>query len=102
MIFHVTVEYAEIDTSIFKVFYHLFLEYKQVCSLDLSFLPQQFMDSAHFYSAKWAKECFTAAAIGILVHVRCEVFWSRQHWEYHIAQKFGKLIKVWNVLCCDF
>ena len=52
MIFHVTVEYAEIDTSILEVFYHWFLEYKQVCSLDLLFLPQQFIDSAHFYSVK--------------------------------------------------
>ena len=32
-------EYAEIDTSIFEVSYHWFLEYKQVWSLDLSFEP---------------------------------------------------------------
>ena len=77
------------------------LEYKQVCSLDLSFLPAIYWQRPLF-SAKWVKECFTASAIGILVHVRCEVFWSRQHSKYHIAQKFGRPIKVWNVWCCDF
>ena len=96
-----TAEYAEIDTSILEVYYHMFLEYKQVCSLDLSFLPAIYWQRPLF-SAKWVKECFTASAIGILVHVRCEVFWSRQHSKYHIAQKFGRPIKVWNVWCCDF